>query len=72
MCTEGDLDNFLGNEAADFAAKKSANRYGHPPGICVAAEAAQAAAIAKKEAAKRAAESDGYTTVGKGGKPAAS
>jgi hypothetical protein len=36
------------------------------------AEAAQAAAVAKKEATKLEAEANGYITVGKGGKPAAS
>jgi exonuclease III len=40
---EDDLENFEGNEAADHEAKKSANRYGHPPATCDEAESRQTA-----------------------------
>ena len=40
---EGDMDNFGGNEAADREAKRSANKYGHPPATCEEAEARQVA-----------------------------
>ena len=33
------MDNFDGNEAADREAKRSANKYGHPPATCEEAEA---------------------------------
>jgi exonuclease III len=40
---EDDMENFDGNEAADREAKRSANKYGHPPAACEEAEARQVA-----------------------------
>ena len=37
------MENFEGNEAADLEAKRSANKYGHPPAACEEAELRQAA-----------------------------
>ena len=37
------MENFEGNEAADLEAKRSANKYGHPPGACDDAVSRQAA-----------------------------